>query len=45
MRINLGFHDRVKDRFKLTQALVVDPLYLKHINSEKTTDYRVICFH
>lgn len=30
----------VKDRFKLTQALVVDPLYLQHSYSEKAIDYR-----
>jgi len=30
----------VKDRFKLTQALVVDPLYLQHSYSEKSIDYR-----
>ena len=32
---------RVKDRFKLTQALVVDPLYLQHSYSESAIDYRV----
>jgi len=32
---------RVKDRFKLTQALVVDPLYLQHSYSDKAIDYRV----
>lgn len=31
----------VKDRFKLTQALVVDPLYLQHSYSESAIDYRV----
>ena len=31
----------VKDRFKLTQAMVVDPLYLQHSFSEKSIDYRV----
>ncbi|KAI1729633.1 pyridoxal-dependent decarboxylase conserved domain-containing protein [Ditylenchus destructor] len=30
----------VKDRFKLTQALVVDPLYLQHSWTEKAIDYR-----
>jgi len=30
----------VKDRFKLTQALVVDPLYLQHSYSEDAIDYR-----
>ncbi|XP_017494245.1 PREDICTED: tyrosine decarboxylase-like [Rhagoletis zephyria] len=30
----------VKDRFKLTQALVVDPLYLQHSYSERAIDYR-----
>ncbi|KAF7493090.1 Tyrosine decarboxylase [Sarcoptes scabiei] len=30
----------VKDRFKLTQALVVDPLYLQHSFSERAIDYR-----
>ncbi|XP_076320500.1 tyrosine decarboxylase-like [Tachypleus tridentatus] len=30
----------VKDRFKLTQALVVDPLYLQHSFSDKAIDYR-----
>ncbi|XP_037793821.1 LOW QUALITY PROTEIN: aromatic-L-amino-acid decarboxylase-like [Penaeus monodon] len=30
----------VKDRFRLTQALVVDPLYLQHSYSEKSIDYR-----
>ncbi|XP_054159874.1 tyrosine decarboxylase-like [Oppia nitens] len=30
----------VKDRFKLTEALVVDPLYLQHSYSEKAIDYR-----
>ncbi|XP_045118085.1 aromatic-L-amino-acid decarboxylase-like isoform X1 [Portunus trituberculatus] len=30
----------VRDRFKLTQALVVDPLYLQHSYSEKSIDYR-----
>ena len=31
----------VRDRFKLTQALVVDPLYLQHSYSESAIDYRV----
>ncbi|ODM94615.1 Tyrosine decarboxylase [Orchesella cincta] len=31
---------RVKDRYKLTQALVVDPLYLQHSHSEESIDYR-----
>lgn len=31
----------VRDRFKLTQALVVDPLYLQHSFSERAIDYRV----
>ena len=35
---------RVRDRFKLTQALVVDPLYLQHSYSETAIDYRVILF-
>ena len=35
---------RVKDRFKLTQALVVDPLYLQHSYSESAIDYRVGLF-
>ncbi|GMT16168.1 hypothetical protein PFISCL1PPCAC_7465, partial [Pristionchus fissidentatus] len=30
----------VRDRFKLTQALVVDPLYLQHSWMEKSIDYR-----
>jgi aromatic-L-amino-acid decarboxylase len=30
----------VKDRFKLTQALTVDPLYLKHNFDQKSIDYR-----
>ena len=30
----------VKDRYKLTQALVVDPLYLQHSYSEEAIDYR-----
>ncbi|XP_037075269.1 tyrosine decarboxylase-like isoform X2 [Pollicipes pollicipes] len=30
----------VRDRFKLTQALVVDPLYLQHNYSDKSIDYR-----
>uniref|UniRef100_A0A914HFM5 Tyrosine decarboxylase n=1 Tax=Globodera rostochiensis TaxID=31243 RepID=A0A914HFM5_GLORO len=30
----------VKDRFKLTQALVVDPLYLQHSWTDKAIDYR-----
>ncbi|OQR76186.1 aromatic-L-amino-acid decarboxylase-like [Tropilaelaps mercedesae] len=30
----------VKDRFKLTEALVVDPLYLQHSYSDKAIDYR-----
>ncbi|XP_076350798.1 tyrosine decarboxylase-like isoform X2 [Tachypleus tridentatus] len=30
----------VKDRFKLTQAFVVDPLYLRHNYSGKSIDYR-----
>jgi len=30
----------VRDRFKLTQALVVDPLYLQHSYSETAIDYR-----
>ena len=32
---------RVTDRYKLTQALVVDPLYLQHSYSESAIDYRV----
>ena len=32
---------RVRDRYKLTQALVVDPLYLQHSYSESAIDYRV----
>ena len=35
------FEQRVKDRFRLTQALVVDPLYLQHSYSDKAIDYRV----
>ena len=31
----------VRDRYKLTQALVVDPLYLQHSYSESAIDYRV----
>ncbi|KIH46644.1 pyridoxal-dependent decarboxylase domain protein, partial [Ancylostoma duodenale] len=31
---------KVKDRFKLTQALVVDPLYLQHSWMDKSIDYR-----
>ena len=31
----------VRDRFLLTQALVVDPLYLQHSYSESAIDYRV----
>ncbi|OZC05138.1 pyridoxal-dependent decarboxylase domain protein [Onchocerca flexuosa] len=30
----------VKDRYKLTQALVVDPLYLQHSWTDKAMDYR-----
>ncbi|XP_050699463.1 aromatic-L-amino-acid decarboxylase-like isoform X1 [Eriocheir sinensis] len=30
----------VRDRFRLTQALVVDPLYLQHSYSERSIDYR-----
>lgn len=30
----------VKDRMKLTSALVVEPLYLQHANSDETIDYR-----
>ena len=30
----------VRDRFKLTQAMVVDPLYLQHSFSDKAIDYR-----
>jgi len=30
----------VRNRFKLTQALVVDPLYLQHSYSESAIDYR-----
>ena len=35
----------VRDRFKLTQALVVDPLYLQHSYSDTAIDYRVSCVH
>jgi hypothetical protein len=38
---HLLLHLRVKDRFKLTEALVVDPLYLQHSYSDKAIDYRV----
>ncbi|XP_015594458.1 tyrosine decarboxylase [Cephus cinctus] len=30
----------VRDRVKLTSALVVDPLYLQHANSDESIDYR-----
>ncbi|KAF2368857.1 Pyridoxal phosphate-dependent decarboxylase [Trinorchestia longiramus] len=30
----------VRDKFRLTQALVVDPLYLQHSYSEQSIDYR-----
>ncbi|XP_057669394.1 tyrosine decarboxylase-like [Diorhabda carinulata] len=30
----------VKCKYKLTSALVVDPLYLQHANSDETIDYR-----
>ena len=30
-----------RDRVKLTQAMIVDPLYLQHNNSDKSIDYRV----
>ena len=33
------------DRYKLTQALVVDPLYLQHSYSESAIDYRVRCVY
>ena len=33
--------DRVRDKYKLTEALIVDPLYLKHSHSDKAIDYRV----
>ena len=36
---------RVTDRYKLTQALVVDPLYLQHSYSESAIDYRVCCVY
>ena len=39
--IDSNLSSRVKDRFKLTQALVVDPLYLQHSYSESAIDYRV----
>ena len=35
---------RVTDRYKLTQALVVDPLYLQHSYSESAIDYRASHF-
>ena len=35
---------RVTDRYKLTQALVVDPLYLQHSYSESAIDYRASLF-
>lgn len=30
----------VRDRFKLTGALVVDPLYLQHTHADTAIDYR-----
>ena len=30
----------VRDRFKLTSALVVDPLYLQHTHADTAIDYR-----
>ncbi|XP_026461475.1 tyrosine decarboxylase-like isoform X1 [Ctenocephalides felis] len=30
----------VRDRWKLTKGLVVDPLYLQHANDDETIDYR-----
>ncbi|KAL7294473.1 hypothetical protein TKK_0012467 [Trichogramma kaykai] len=32
----------VKDRFKLTSALVVDPLYLQHTHVDTAIDYRQV---
>jgi len=31
----------VRDRFKLTSALVVDPLYLQHTHADTAIDYRL----
>jgi aromatic-L-amino-acid decarboxylase len=39
--MNHEIYYRVKDRYELTRALVVDPLYLQHSYSEKAIDYRV----
>ena len=41
MNDQLGPQSRVRDRYLLTQALVVDPLYLQHSYSESAIDYRV----
>jgi aromatic-L-amino-acid decarboxylase len=30
----------VRDRYKLTDAMIVDPIYLQHSNSEQSIDYR-----
>ncbi|KAB7496953.1 Tyrosine decarboxylase [Armadillidium nasatum] len=40
MLTNFDCSVMVRDRFRLTQALVVDPLYLQHSYSEQSIDYR-----
>lgn len=35
---------RVKDKYKLQQTFSVDPVYLRHENSQAATDFMVINF-
>ena len=35
------FLNRVKDKYAITQALSVDPVYLQYVQMDKAIDYRV----
>jgi hypothetical protein len=36
------FYLRVKDKYDITQAFSVDPVYLQYMQMDKAIDYRVI---
>ena len=42
MNIKSFFIFRVKDKYSITQAFSVDPVYLQYMQMDKAIDYRVI---
>lgn len=40
--LDIFYFFTVRDKFKLTKALSVDPIYLRYKEMDKAIDYRVI---